>query len=163
MVVSFCSLLCPSMESCTSSSLISMPPKLATVASICSGRLTPTPWPPRRISLTAAVERLLFSADADNFQRDRRVGLFQRGDGELIPAGERHVGDDADFFLPRRLVEQLISFAQRGREIGCAVGDFNAGNFFLQHIFLIFQAKAFLAADAGWNHRGAVAVVQMPL
>ena len=51
--------------------------------------------------LDGAVERLLLSADANDFQGDRWVGLLERRDRELIPAGKRHVGDDADLFLPR--------------------------------------------------------------
>ena len=67
---------------------------------------------------------------------------------------------DADLFLPRRLIQQLVGFAQRRGDIGAAVGDFAAGYFFEQHILLVLQAEGLLAADVGRNHRGAVAIVQ---
>ncbi len=55
--------------------------------------------------LHAAVERLLLAADADQFQWDRWIDLFQGRDGKLLPAGEAHVGDEADFLLSHRLVQ----------------------------------------------------------
>ncbi len=149
------------MDSCTSRSLISIAAEVGHRRFDLQRQVDADALAAEADFFDGAVERLLFSADADDFQRDRRIGLLERGDRELIPSGERHVGDDANLFLPRRLVEQLIGFAQRGREIGRAVGDLTAGNFLLQHVFLVFQAKGFLAVDVGWNHRGAVAVAQI--
>ena len=79
--------------------------------------------------LDAGVERLLFSTDADQFHRNRRIEPFQRGDGKLIPAGEPHIGDQADFLLAGGLAQKLVGFVERGGQIRGAVGDLDGIEF----------------------------------
>ncbi len=85
--------------------------------------------------MTAAVERLLlFPADVDHLNGIDGSICFKRGGGKLIPAGETHIGDQADFLLPRGLVQKFIGFAQSGRQICRAVGDLDTVQLFEQHV-----------------------------
>jgi hypothetical protein len=65
----------------------------------------------------------LLSTDVNQFDRNRRIDSFQRGDRKLIPAGQAHIRDQANFFLSGRFAQQLIGLVERRGQIGGAVGD----------------------------------------